>query len=275
MPAPVPKRPKKLPTKKELIRKLKTDPRTEPELVDDGVKIVVSHIREEIMKYYKGDCVGSVIPSRIVRVYEDDQSGRLYYQRREREIQRPSTMYLRNLDNAVLAKLGLQPDKITFAMTPFNRSPEFRSVFEGVRSFMRTYLQGVELNEDMELGNESNDGSGDRQYMISLARYGMPDETAEEQEEEVYNEVHRMGGTYFIIDEDGSLAPVNEDYARRSRDYFERRREARRSARPAVVEIPFMRGYDAALSSFYGTEASAVLEPPRPRPSLRWQDLEF
>jgi hypothetical protein len=223
MAVPIPQRPKKLPSRAELVKNLTADTRTDEELVRAGIQTAAVGIRENLMEYFKDSCVDRVSQHNDTYLRPANRETMYYFERRERDIAQENVLKIRHND-VTLARLRKEPDQITFYGKVITRTPEMTMLYAEVRTFIEKYLQGVKSVEDndVRLASRSLDGSGDREYFMGLTRRLT---SVRSDDEQPYDQVHRVSPhMWYAIDADGIVRPVSEEYARLSEQYHRRQR---------------------------------------------------
>lgn len=110
-------------------------------------KLTLMAIREELMVYFKGDCIERLVESDSVRILENgysDSTRPYFFERRERELQNSSTLRLKGV---AIAQLGHNPERLVFETDTMKRSPQLRKLRTEMEQFMGLYLGGVKIGE--------------------------------------------------------------------------------------------------------------------------------
>ena len=113
---------------------------------DINIQTTVMAIREELMNYFKGGCVQTMVQNSPVQFSRIEGRTRYQYEREEIRNKQPRIV---NLGNAPIMTVQKSPDKVTLHAAVLNRSPQFRAIREGLEEFLDRYLIGVtvEINE--------------------------------------------------------------------------------------------------------------------------------
>lgn len=110
-------------------------------------ELAIMAIREELMEYFKGDCVERFVERGVVRIRPKnymDETRPYWYVRREREV--ASEGFL-ELNGVRLAELSKSPLQLLFVAETMNRSQELRRLRKEIEKFLYNYLPAVEKGE--------------------------------------------------------------------------------------------------------------------------------
>lgn len=110
-------------------------------------ELAIMAIREELMEYFKGDCVERFVEPGIVRIRAKnymDETRPYWYVRREREV---ACVGFLELNGVVLAELSKSPPQLLFVAKTMSRSPELRRLRKEIEKFLYNYLPAVEKGE--------------------------------------------------------------------------------------------------------------------------------
>lgn len=145
MAVPVPKRPSKKPTRKDLEHELLKQNTTSEEFLELGLNGVGMAIREEAMSYFKGSCVNRFVfgvgVKAVRKPFESGENGERYqYMRRQHDIENPT--YIR-FNGETLGLMRHDEDRMTFYTHQWRRSEEMLHLYECVQEFFGKYLGGV------------------------------------------------------------------------------------------------------------------------------------
>lgn len=122
----------------------------EPTVISDSVVPTVMALREELMAYYKGDCVQKLVhDGNIQRISLYNLHRREYqYQRREEANQDEQIVLVGKLPVFTMHRI---PDTLVLHDLVLKRSPQFREIGKALEKFMATYLQGVVVEHNKEV----------------------------------------------------------------------------------------------------------------------------
>lgn len=182
-------------TRKELQEGFQPKEPSELQFLRDGIHIANMGIREEVMKYFKGDCVSKLMEDSEVRIrklgFAGGPNGENYvYLRRQHANSKPTQLFF---GGEVISLMEQAEDAMTFYPGILNRSLEYRELYESIRGFFGKYLQGVELKEDTEAHfNEATNGSNDRQRLVDIGKRNYS-------KGPMVEEVPMMGGGYQYV----------------------------------------------------------------------------
>lgn len=113
----------------------------------DEVDIAIMAVREELMEYFKGDCVERFTERGAVRIRGKqyyDPIRAYWYERRERELASAGTL---EINGTKIAEVSKEPAQLLFVTQTMKRSPQLRSLRKNIEKFMRDYLPVVEIGD--------------------------------------------------------------------------------------------------------------------------------
>lgn len=129
--------------------------------VEMGIDLTTMAIRENLMQYFKGSCIDSVIAQTNVGMASVNHiTHRYQYQREEFRRLNPQAIYI---GQEMFMRLE-RPAKAILYMNQFNRSPELTEVGNRLKTFFNDYLIGVEVTEDNE--NYRHDSEFDDRKLV-------------------------------------------------------------------------------------------------------------
>jgi hypothetical protein len=120
-----------------------TDP-TDP--ISSGITNTLMAIREELMCYFKGDCVEKMVARTNVEVQEVviSMRGRPNYERVALRNEKRSILFIGGTPIAILRQA---PDRLELQTDVLRRSPQFKEVEKQLKDFMAMFLPGVIVEE--------------------------------------------------------------------------------------------------------------------------------
>jgi hypothetical protein len=108
---------------------------------DIAIESTIMAIREVLMEYFKGTCVQRMTDSQVFLAVPSTYA-EYQYQRIELQNKQPRNLMLSGFSLLEVSKL---PDTVTLNVKVFDRSPQLREVYAGVKEFLDKYLVGVEV----------------------------------------------------------------------------------------------------------------------------------
>lgn len=125
-----------------------------------ALETTVMAIREELMTYYKGDCVSRFTRTNV-RCYDRRSDFNHLFERREEELHNEKWLMI---NGQAILKLSANPDRLSLCENVLDRSATLRDVKKAVLEFMHKYLQGVTIESNTEFDTET--GSADRAAIL-------------------------------------------------------------------------------------------------------------
>lgn len=115
--------------------------------VTNGIAFTTMAIREELMQYFKGDCVQRLTYASNVRVMgiEVSMKGLPNY---ERVAIKNARRALLRVGDAPILELSYNPAVVVFNTGVLRRSPQLKDIEAALRKFFAEYLPGVEVKDN-------------------------------------------------------------------------------------------------------------------------------
>lgn len=149
----------------------------------------VMAIREELMMYYKGNCVDKFVYGNVgLESLENTVRGEHRYLRRENEIHQPTML---TLGRNPIMKLHKMPNELVFNELILQRSPEFTEVYARIEKFMHKYLRGVRIKANKEPVAWNRTTKANADHDIIMANF----ERVQSRQQEV------SGNTAYVLNE--------------------------------------------------------------------------